>query len=87
MNLYRVIVPIILLLIVIAIVGFVIVYVYRRFRTEEQEKEERDAYFDSDVICGVKNPRTGWVCERWNNHPGNHKQEIHGEMYDWPDDD
>jgi len=71
----------ILVLLVLAIVIFLVWH--RKVTMKDALVEE---YLDSDRPCGNVNPRTGWICERWEGHPKKHYQTINGERFDWIDD-
>lgn len=84
MNALRIIVPLIIVAGVLAFVLIAWVVIARRRRDEFEEEEKLAKWMDAQHMCGEKNPTTGWVCERYEDHYENHWQTINGERYDWP---
>lgn len=78
--------PLILIAAVAALV-LVVALIYRRWKRDADDVVEIKDWLETDRICAKKNPRTGWVCDRYEGHPGDkHWQDIEGERYDWTDD-
>jgi hypothetical protein len=85
MTFTRVFVPI-LIVGLIALLLLAMVLFWHKNRKVVEEETRLAEWIDSVEMCGKKNPRTGWVCERDENHYGKHWQTIHGEKYDWLDE-
>lgn len=56
---------------------------YVHVRKQSRIEEEIRAYEEADSICGDQDD-SGHICDRWNHHPGNHRQTINGESHEWP---
>jgi hypothetical protein len=57
-------------------------HVHKQSRIEEEVR----AFAESDSACHDQDPKTGHICERWDHHPGNHRQVIDGEEFEWEND-